>query len=628
MGNGGTGRVWRDWDGWEGLWVRVRLLWGALEFPVWGPSLGVPFGVPQVWLCNWGWGLWPRPPGHGCVGRSGRGVSGTPETPVPRGEPPNPPNLPHISLKSPQHPPDLFGGLQTPFFGVLPPHFPPPDPFLGSHFPQNPFWGLLPFFGVPSPHFGVPIPNVGSPSPIFGLSIPNFGPSSGPHSHFGSPSPISGSPQFLGSLPQFHVPLPNFPAAPSPLLSEASAERLVAALSRARGAALKLGQLLSMADPALLTPQLQRILERLRHHAEPMPGWQSFAVLDEELGPGWRDQLQEFQEFPVAAASLGQVHRARLRSGADVAIKIQYPGVALSIGSDIENLLTLLSLSPGLPKGLFPAHSLRTLQRELELECDYEREAASAARFRSLLGSDPFFRVPAVVAPLSSRRVLCTEWGRGEALERGQSLPQERRDQICSQLLRLCLLELFQFRFMQTDPNWANFLYDSQSHTVTLLDFGATREFEREFTDHYIEVIRAAAERDEEKILRKSRDLKFLTGFESQALQSLHVQAVLLLGEPFGGPQPWDFGALGGQRTARGVRGLLPQILRDRLGPPPEPSYALHRKLGGVFLACARLGGRVHCRDIFQEVYESYWGPQNPLGDPKIPGGAPGAGTA
>ncbi|NWZ88322.1 COQ8B kinase, partial [Poecile atricapillus] len=412
----------------------------------------------------------------------------------------------------------------------------------------------------------------------------------------------------------------------SPLLSEASAERLVAALSRARGAALKLGQLLSMADPALLPPQLQRILERLQHHAEPMPGWQSFAVLDEELGPGWRDQLQEFQEFPVAAASLGQVHRARLRSGADVAIKIQYPGVALSIGSDIENLLTLLSLSPGLPKGLFPAHSLRALQRELELECDYEREAASANRFRSLLGSDPFFRVPAVVAPLSSRRVLCTEWGRGEALERGKSLPQERRDQICSQLLRLCLLELFQFRFMQTDPNWANFLYDPQSHTVTLLDFGATREFEREFTDHYIEVIQAAAERDEEKILRKSRDLKFLTGFESQALQSLHVQAVLLLGEPFGGPQPWDFGALGGQRTARGVRGLLPQILRGRLGPPPEPSYALHRKLGGVFLACARLGGRVHCRDIFQEIYESYWGPQNPLGDPKIPGGAPGAG--
>ncbi|XP_077047385.1 atypical kinase COQ8B, mitochondrial-like isoform X6 [Agelaius phoeniceus] len=375
-----------------------------------------------------------------------------------------------------------------------------------------------------------------------------------------------------------------------------------------------------MADSELLPPQLQRILARLRQSAEPMPGWQSRAVLDAELGRGWREQLQEFQEVPVAAASLGQVHRGRLRSGADVAIKVQYPGVALSIGSDVENLLTLLSLSPGLPKGLFAAPALRALQRELELECDYEREAESARKFRSLLGSDRFFRVPAVVPALSARRVLCTEWGRGEPLERCRSLPQERRDRICTELLRLCLQELFQFRFMQTDPNWANFLYDSDSHQVTLLDFGACRSFEKEFTDLYIEVIRAAADRDEEKILRKSRELKFLTGFESPAMESLHLQAVLLLGEPFWGSQPFDFGV---QATARGVRGLLPQILRDRLGPPPEPSYALHRKLGGVFMACAHLGGRVPCRELFLQLYSSYWHPEN---RPRETGGPQNAG--
>ncbi|XP_059693522.1 atypical kinase COQ8B, mitochondrial-like, partial [Haemorhous mexicanus] len=340
------------------------------------------------------------------------------------------------------------------------------------------------------------------------------------------------------------------------------------------------------------------------------------AVLEAELGRGWREQLQEFQEEPVAAASLGQVHRARLRGGADVAIKVQYPGVARSIGSDVENLLALLSLSPGLPKGLFAAPALRALRRELELECDYRREAENARQFRSLLSSDPFFRVPGVVAELSSRRVLCTEWGRGEPLERCRSLPQERRDQICTELLRLCLRELFQFRFMQTDPNWANFLYEPQSHTVTLLDFGACRSFPREFTDLYIEVIRAAAEKDQEKILSKSRELKFLTGFESPAMESLHVQAVLLLGEPFWGSQPFDFGV---QATARGVRALLPPMLRGRLGPPPEPSYALHRKLGGLFLACAHLRGRVPCRELFMELYGSYWHPKNPPG----PRGAP-----
>ncbi|XP_072777076.1 atypical kinase COQ8B, mitochondrial [Taeniopygia guttata] len=403
----------------------------------------------------------------------------------------------------------------------------------------------------------------------------------------------------------------------APLLSESSAERLVAALSRCRGAALKVGQLLSMADPELLSPQLQRILARLRQSAEPMPGWQSRAVLDAELGRGWREQLREFRDVPVAAASLGQVHRARLRSGADVAIKVQYPGVARSIGSDIENLLTLLSLSPGLPKGLFAGRALRALQRELELECDYGREAQNARKFRSLLSQDPFFGVPAVLPQLSSRRVLGLEWGRGWSLERCRSLSQERRDQICTELLRLCLQELFQFRFMQTDPNWANFLYDPQSHRMTLLDFGACRSFEPEFSDGYLEVIRAGAERDERRILSASRELQFLTGLESPALESLHVRAVLLLAEPFWGAQPFDFGVQG---TARGVRELLPQILGGRLGPPPEPSYALHRKLGGLLLTCAHLGGRVRCRELLLRLLHPQMHPKNA---PPNPGGHP-----
>ncbi|XP_056371419.1 atypical kinase COQ8B, mitochondrial-like isoform X2 [Oenanthe melanoleuca] len=349
-----------------------------------------------------------------------------------------------------------------------------------------------------------------------------------------------------------------------PLLSEATAERLVATLSRARGAALKLGQLLSMAGGAGAGAG-----PRLAAATPGVPGGSRGCRLPGAGAPG------------TAAR--------RPRGGAQSA-------------------------------GLFAVPSLRALQRELELECDYGREAASARRFRSLLGGDPFFRVPRVLPQLSSRRVLCTEWGRGAALERCRRLGQERRDQICSELLRLCLLELFQFRFMQTDPNWANFLYEPESNTVTLLDFGACREFEREFTDLYIEVIRAAAERDKEKILRRSEELKFLTGFESPALRSLHVQAVLLLGEPFWGPQPFDFGAQG---TAQGVGRLLPQMLRGRLGPPPEPSYALHRKLGGLFLACARLGGRVRCRELFQQVYEGYWDPKNREETPKTTGSTP-----
>ncbi|XP_071656936.1 atypical kinase COQ8B, mitochondrial isoform X2 [Patagioenas fasciata] len=391
-----------------------------------------------------------------------------------------------------------------------------------------------------------------------------------------------------------------------PLLSEANAERLVATLCRVRGAALKLGQMISMQDAPLLPPQLQRILERVRQGADFMPGWQS-RVLREELGPDWRSRMALFEEQPFAAASIGQVHRGVLHDGTRVAIKIQYPGVAQSIRSDVENLLSLLRMSTKLPRGLFADKSLEALQQELEQECDYRREAECTRRFGELLRDDPFFTVPGVVPELTASRVLGTEWGRGVPLDRCRDLPQELRDELCTQLLRLCLRELFQFRFMQSDPNWGNFLYDRERHRVTLLDFGASRSFDREFTDHYIEVIRGAADGDRSKVLQKSRDLGFLTGFETKDLEAAHAEAVLALGEAFSGAQPFDFGAQG---VSGRVGALLPRLLRGRLAPPPAQSYALHRKLAGAFLACARLRGRVRCRRLFEGVYARYWDPQ------------------
>lgn len=239
-------------------------------------------------------------------------------------------------------------------------------------------------------------------------------------------------------------------------------------------------------------------------------------VLEEELGKDWQDKVASLEEVPFAAASIGQVHQGVLKDGTEVAVKIQYPGVAESIQSDVQNLLALLKMSVGLPEGLFAEQSLQTLQQELAWECDYRREAACAQTFKKLLADDPFFRVPAVVEELCTTRVLGMELAGGIPLDQCQGLSQDIRNQICFQLLRLCLRELFEFRFMQTDPNWANFLYDASSHKVTLLDFGASRAFGTEFTDHYIEVVKAAADGDRDRVLQKSQDLKFLTGFETK----------------------------------------------------------------------------------------------------------------
>ncbi|XP_022052329.1 atypical kinase COQ8B, mitochondrial [Acanthochromis polyacanthus] len=389
----------------------------------------------------------------------------------------------------------------------------------------------------------------------------------------------------------------------SAFLSEANAERIVNTLCKVRGAALKIGQAISIQDNSFINPQLQKIFERVRQSADFMPSWQMDKVLEEELGPGWREKLSAFEDKPFAAASIGQVHYGMLKDGREIAMKIQYPGVAESIHSDINNLMSVLKMSVALPEGLFADNSLEVLQRELEWECDYKREAECAKKFRSLLEEDEYFQVPEVIDELSARRVLAMELVQGVPLDRCVDLDQETRNQICFNILQLCLRELFEFRFMQTDPNWANFFYNSDTNKVILLDFGACRGYPESFTDDYIQVVHAASVGDRATVLSKSKDLKFLTGFETKAFQDAHVEAVMILGEAFASAEPFDFGT---QSTTQRIHSLIPIMLHHRLTPPPEESYSLHRKMAGSFLICSKLKARIPCRDMFLDVYNAY----------------------
>jgi len=194
------------------------------------------------------------------------------------------------------------------------------------------------------------------------------------------------------------------------ILNEANAERIVATLCRVRGAALKMGQILSIQDGAVIGPELQKIFDRVRESADFMPEWQLEKVMIAELGPGWKDKFRNFQVQPFAAASIGQVHHAVLHDGSEVAVKVQYPGVAKSIDSDIRNLMSLISVMAILPEGLFIDNIAKHMKVELGQECDYLREAGCGEIMGSLLAQYTEYCVPTVHKQLCSTQVLTTQY--------------------------------------------------------------------------------------------------------------------------------------------------------------------------------------------------------------------------
>ncbi|HWU72377.1 MAG TPA: AarF/ABC1/UbiB kinase family protein [Sphingomonas sp.] len=383
------------------------------------------------------------------------------------------------------------------------------------------------------------------------------------------------------------------------LLTPGNAKRIADRLSHLRGAALKLGQMISMDAGDLLPPELATILATVRNQAYRMPPQQLDGVLKREWGADWRRRFTRFDATPIAAASIGQVHRAVLPDGQVLAVKVQYPGVRASIDADVDNVAALLRISNLLPSTLDLSPLLAEAKRQLAEEADYLREGQQMRAYRDRLRDDPRYVVPALHPELTTPEVLAMQFVEGRPIETLADAAQAVRDRAVTALIELVLRELFEFGVMQTDPNFANFRWQPDTGKIVLLDFGATRAVPAQTAASYRALITAGLAHDRDRI----RDIAVETGFLGADAVAAHRDTVdriiAAIDEALGKPGPFDFGD---RAFVPVVREEASSLIGDRSTwhVPDVEKLFVQRKVSGTALLGARLKARVDILGLAQ----------------------------
>lgn len=391
----------------------------------------------------------------------------------------------------------------------------------------------------------------------------------------------------------------NKPKAKDLLLTPQNIARLTDQLAHLRGAAMKLGQMLSMDAGDVLEPELADILSRLRSNADPMPAKQLNAIMESSLGTNWKAEFLSFNFKPIASASIGQVHQAYSDAGDNLAVKVQYPGIRKSIDSDVDNVGTLLKVVGLIPESVDYKGLLEEAKKQLHDEADYAREAQFAIRYHDALKEHPHFVVPKIHTESCSDSVLAMEFIDGSPIEQIEHYDQSTRDFVMHSLLELLFRELFEFKMVQTDPNFANYLYIENTRQIGLLDFGATREYSERFSTGYRQAFASVVNNDEQGL----NDALEQIGFFSQTILPDQRQAILdlvkMACEPMLVDEPYDFKASGLAQKLREA-GTILSMEQEYWHTPPADALFLHRKIGGMYLLAARIGAKVNIRQLVQ----------------------------
>ena len=310
-----------------------------------------------------------------------------------------------------------------------------------------------------------------------------------------------------------------------------AAERMVKTLGNMKGAAMKIGQLASFIDTEFLPPEYaalyQEELSKLRSQAPPMPWKKVKSVLDDQWEDPVEELFEDFEHDAAAAASIGQVHRAVLPDGRKVAVKIQYPDVADAVRADMQNAGMLLRLAKALAPGLDAKAAAAELKERVLEELDYEYEAQNQRSFSRGYRGHPFIYVPDVITRLSRHRVLVTEWVDGMPFDQVKELPQEEKDRFGEIVFRFCFGSIYHLQHFNADAHPGNYLL-MEDGKVAFLDFGMTKQLDKEQIELEIAALEAVFDEDPEELRVALHDLGFLNNPKKIDAEKLmeHVKTV------------------------------------------------------------------------------------------------------
>jgi predicted unusual protein kinase regulating ubiquinone biosynthesis (AarF/ABC1/UbiB family) len=371
-------------------------------------------------------------------------------------------------------------------------------------------------------------------------------------------------------------------------------KNLTETLGGMKGAAMKLGQVLAYSEFAL-PDAVRSELRALFTQSAPLAPSVVARLFVEELGESPRQVFAEWNSKPFAAASIGQVHQARLRSGETVAVKIQYPAIVEAIKADLDGARIVDRLATLIFRGQEPGVWSSELSERFFEECDYRVEARNQEEFRGLWARRRGFRVPRVFAELSTQRILVSELGSGQSLDEfAATAERESRNRAGIRIWQFAFESIFRHGLFNADPHPGNYLFDGE--TVIFLDFGCVKRFSSAHVASWKQLIRAILERD----LVRACELVSGFGMAPKGFDfDYHARLLAVLYEPWLTDEPFEFTPEAVQRTWAAITSENPNRFRFNV---PKDWVVVNRLHWGMCAVLGQLRVRARFRPLMLDL--------------------------